>query len=313
MLQPIATFEHKGYTVNIYPETQFENPREEWDHATHMYAFSLNYKSPDEHTYLSPQELVKDMLTFDPALNVVHDTDKECDYSDNMADYEFAGIYASDTHIDELMADIEDVPEAYIPSNILIYQLNFGYRWSGVGMSEYDVTEVELSEGYIYMTGEEIVNIYGDKELWKGSTEDYDALIEDLKDKDWAVDSIPEEWVGKARDLIKVEVEEFNQYLEGCVYHVTVDAPNGEIVDSCGCVYGLDHAIELGKEMVPDEPYIQPLHTTHGFVTEVLSNALEVVLEVCKDTKKDNYSIANEELDAMDYIAEFCNKLKEMQ
>lgn len=50
--------------------------------------------------------------------------------------------------------------------------------------------------------------------------------------------------------LMRVEVSEYDQYLTGDVWTVDIEDRDGEIIDSCGGFYGLDHAIEEGRRML---------------------------------------------------------------
>lgn len=48
---------------------------------------------------------------------------------------------------------------------------------------------------------------------------------------------------------LKAEVETFHQYLNGDVYQVIIERPDGEHLDSCYGFYGLSYAIEEAKAM----------------------------------------------------------------
>jgi hypothetical protein len=51
----------------------------------------------------------------------------------------------------------------------------------------------------------------------------------------------------KAREIVKGEVETYNQYLQGDVWGFVIKDEDGEIVDSCWGFYGREYAEEEGK------------------------------------------------------------------
>jgi hypothetical protein len=60
----------------------------------------------------------------------------------------------------------------------------------------------------------------------------------------------PEARRTRALEIIKSEVEVYDQYLSGEVFGVRVLNPDGEEVDSCWGFYGYDHAVEEANQML---------------------------------------------------------------
>ena len=54
----------------------------------------------------------------------------------------------------------------------------------------------------------------------------------------------------KVIGILKAEVEEYSQWLEGDVWRVTVFDNDGDDLDSCGGILGRERAEELGREML---------------------------------------------------------------
>lgn len=66
--------------------------------------------------------------------------------------------------------------------------------------------------------------------------------------RDWRNDE------DKARESAESYVETWNQYLSGDVYGFEIEDSDGNKIDSCWGLYGLDYAISEAKDNVPDEP-----------------------------------------------------------
>jgi len=85
------------------------------------------------------------------------------------------------------------------------------------GHAEFDSGMV----GFIYMTKDAIKKEYGVKKISKAA-------------------------LAKAEQVLRGEVETYDQYLRGDVYSYTVESEN-EIVDSCSGFYGYDYCLEEAK------------------------------------------------------------------
>lgn len=66
--------------------------------------------------------------------------------------------------------------------------------------------------------------------------------------QEWGDDAEKDDWK-RVKECLKAEVEEYRQYLAGDVYGYVVEDGDGERLCSCWGYYGLDFAIEDGKEM----------------------------------------------------------------
>lgn len=66
--------------------------------------------------------------------------------------------------------------------------------------------------------------------------------------QEWGDDAEKDDWK-RVKECLKAEVEEYHQYLTGDVYGYVVEDGDGEHLCSCWGYYGLEFAIEDGKEM----------------------------------------------------------------
>jgi len=257
MAQPIETFEHNGYTVNIYPSEFPENPRKEFDQFGTMVCFLRDYDVGDEHSFANQEDAVETLLTFHkPDLEDVTGESCECNYCSNEAVWSFNqnDYLACDEHREDLIYDLEqNEHHFYEPDNILIHQLHFNYRCEGVYIGNYESCDIETAEGFIYATGEDIAKNYGncDPDRWM-----------ELVEAGFPISMLEKDWVDAANKLLKYEVKMYNQYLTGEVYWIEVTTPDGEHVDSMGGVYGYDYAMEEAwEDVVPPTKYVPPPKT----------------------------------------------------
>jgi hypothetical protein len=61
--------------------------------------------------------------------------------------------------------------------------------------------------------------------------------------KDYGIKRITKETVQKLRDVFAAELAEFQQFINGEVYAYTVEDKDGNVIDSCGGLYGFEYAI----------------------------------------------------------------------
>ena len=82
------------------------------------------------------------------------------------------------------------------------------------------------------------------------------SLRDDESGRDWDA-GIVGVIFGTDTDAIEATFSEFQHYVEGTIYSVTVEDPDGEFVDSLGCIYGYDET-ELEGQYIVDYALSQP-------------------------------------------------------
>ena len=82
------------------------------------------------------------------------------------------------------------------------------------------------------------------------------SLRDDESGHDWDA-GIAGVIFGESTEAIESTFSEFKHYIEGDIYSVTVEDPDGEFVDSLGCIYGYE-ATELEGQYIVDYALSQP-------------------------------------------------------
>lgn len=66
--------------------------------------------------------------------------------------------------------------------------------------------------------------------------------------KEYGWKRISKKRVAKLQEHLDAEIEEYKKYLESDVWYYLIKDPYGEVVDSCGWIYGYDEAERIAKE-----------------------------------------------------------------
>jgi hypothetical protein len=93
---------------------------------------------------------------------------------------------------------------------------------------DYDDTSERIGDGFAYVERADMLKEYGHK-------------IVTAKDK------------ARALEVLKSEIEQYNQWAEGDVYGVVIADDDNDHIDSCWGFYGLDYARENAEEMLTSE------------------------------------------------------------
>lgn len=68
--------------------------------------------------------------------------------------------------------------------------------------------------------------------------------------KEFKADSINPELIAKAKQLLQYEVEEYDKYLQGDVWHYSITNSNDIEIDGCGGFYGADYCLAEARHAV---------------------------------------------------------------
>lgn len=228
-IEPATTEQVKGFTVELYQDTDATDPREDYDHFGTMVCWHRNYNLGDDQPGDSPTEWRLNMAaSFSPDLEDQINYWQEGEgYGALRRKYNGRATEKSDKIVNGLV-------EKILGENIPVMLPLFLYDHSGITMSTsrrgwpfncpWDCGQV----GWIYATTEKIREEYGD------------LSAESLK---------------KATDLLVAEVETYDQYLTGDVWGYVVKCSMcKEVVDSCWGFFGSDYAISEGKSAAESLP-----------------------------------------------------------
>lgn len=119
-------------------------------------------------------------------------------------------------NLGDIKGDMEDVPEGAITLPLYLYD------HSGLSMSTGTAYPYCLPVGAIYVTREDALREFSAKRITKEVRE-------------------------KAEQLLRNEVETYDQFLRGDVYGYVVKDDEGNDMDSCWGFFGLEFAIEQAK------------------------------------------------------------------
>jgi hypothetical protein len=134
-------------------------------------------------------------------------------------------VYDLEDVDDDIMEEMEDEQLLEIISKHAVILPLYIYDHSGITMNttgfscQWDSGQV----GWTYATHSEIEKEYGRLDL------------------------------ERAENLLKGEVEIYDQYLTGDIYYFTLEDADGNIVDSCGGFYGLDYIVEEISSYINEE------------------------------------------------------------
>ncbi len=61
MTEAVHTEFYRGYKIEVYPDTDPQNPRKEFDHMGKMICFHRRHSLGDDHDYANPQAVIEDL------------------------------------------------------------------------------------------------------------------------------------------------------------------------------------------------------------------------------------------------------------
>jgi len=209
--------EYKDYTIKISLDEYHESPRE-WDNLGIMTCFHSRYDLGDEQNNNTSQQWLVAML--ETIIEPYHD--KICGWYTNEL-WEWAAYNnIPDDNVIEKIWEVLDKHYIMLPLYL--------YEHSGITMNTkgfhcpWDSGQV----GYIY------VKISDVKEEWKWNrlTKKRRKFIE---------------------NILKGEVETYDQYLRGEIYNYTVEDKNENLIDSCCGFYDKEYMISEAKSIIDYE------------------------------------------------------------
>ena len=83
---------------------------------------------------------------------------------------------------------------------------------------------------------------------WDAGQVGFIFATREVVEKEWDDEETREDWV---RERLLAEVALYNQYLSGDVYYYVLKDKEGEVVESCGGFFGLDHEKSGLAENIP--------------------------------------------------------------
>lgn len=240
-------------------DSDYANPREDYDNFGTMVCFHDRYTLGDKHTYDDPHEFRQALAgKFDDDLEdkiEALNNDRYQELIDGGKDH-YAAISVVDSEISDLIEGILEENDVlmlplylYDHSGLTMSTSNFNCRW--------DSGQV----GWIYATGPQIEKEYGDRS--------------------------PES-IERAKTLLLGEVETYDQYLRGDVFGInietfvntgSVDEPEWEQaeIDSCWGYFGYKYAEEeLKSQFEAGLPALETLAAQKGAEREAEEEAARI-------------------------------------
>jgi hypothetical protein len=124
------------------------------------------------------------------------------------------------TDADEIEAIMADDNEIWLPV--------YAYIHSGVALS----------------TG----NAYPFNDRWDADMCGIIHVSKDIVRKEYGKQRISRKLYARIESLLRSEIEELNQYLQGDVYCYSIQDESGDVIDSCCGLYGYDYCVEQARE-----------------------------------------------------------------
>jgi hypothetical protein len=243
--------------LKVFPDFCPENPRTDWDNFGHMICWHNRYDLGDDHNYSEPRDLLVDLVRENNLcdkliknhisdFHIVEDTENETGfmimYKDEKLGVEDTKEFAEQClkdYLENEFLDYDIKKELLfdeIKKEIVILPL-FLYDHSGITMNTtgficpWDSGQV----GWIYATKNDIIENYGE---------------------------YTQNTIEKAKELLRCEVDVYDQYLRGDVYWFSLEEAitceccgitHYESIDSCGGFYGSDMQSNGLKDYIPAE------------------------------------------------------------
>jgi hypothetical protein len=224
-MEPIETLQHHGLTINIVFDDNPINPRTDCDNAGRMICWHGKYKLGDEHDYADPDALLADLVREadlpDAAIRkligiALRDTYTKDDYRRNFRPYtreerrdQWTDFIAD--AIEQGCRDREEAWQALEDAGLVVLPL------------------------YVYEHGGITMNTGGFSCPWDSGQVGYIYCAKATVDEEWGGDR------DKARKYLEGEVREYDQYLTGDIYGYRIEDDEGNDLDSCWGLYGLDY------------------------------------------------------------------------
>lgn len=219
----IDIIEYKNYKIKTYHDFDPESPRE-WDSISRMICFHSGYNLGDAHTYDNPVELFSDLLQKLPEKVLIKELSLIDMSSEEMKEMEADPIGYIDNNFYNNSEDFDFLYE--ILQSYYIFLPIYLYDHSGITINTtgfscpWDSGQV----GFIYMSYEEAKDNFGnlcDTELKK-----------------------------KAEDILRSEVNIYDNYIRGDVYGYMIEQDDIDIVDSCWGFYEYDYMVDVAKDII---------------------------------------------------------------
>jgi len=229
MEQPIETYKHKGYTINVYLDEYGGNDPRDWDNLGTMVCWHSRYILGDEQPGGDSEDYLKDL-----ACSLDDTLADRIDYWENGLGW----VYLAN-NFDDPVAECDErirskvwmAIDKYIP---VLLPLRL-YDHGGISMSTshgypYNCPWDSGYVGYIYVTREQIRKEYGKERV----SRKVKATV---------------------RRVLENEVKVYDWYLQGAVYGYVVRDPEGEEIEygSCWGFFGWDHKESGLLESAKDE------------------------------------------------------------
>lgn len=253
----METFTYKNLTVSIYHDEEVESPRE-WGSLGSLICWHRRHKLGDDHSYEDSKDMLRELVAncglaeqapelltrlFKAIVSTNEGREAYREYRNYFWEQRraddfrmtFAEEYVRDSYgdlSDEAMQVLQEiVEEQYIVLPLYLYD-HSGLRMNTTGFScPWDSGQV----GYAIMSIRKLEAEFGCGRQ--------DAVYVNGK-------MVSPMLLEYGRDLLVLEVENYDNYLSGEYYYYTAEDDNGEIVDSCGSLAGYDYAVEYAKSSI---------------------------------------------------------------
>jgi len=208
----IETIEYKGYKIEINQSEFYDSPRD-WDNLGKMVCWHSRYNIGDKHKYSNPDEFKKEL-----AYEADESIDDRIEYWDSGNGWVYLSKkYDWQESNEESRIKVNDLISKIIIKHYIILSI-YMYDHSGITINTtgfscpWDSGQV----GYIYVSKKEVKKEYNKTRLSK-------------------------QLIKKVEDILKNEVNIYDQFIRGDVYDYSVVNPeDDESIDSCTGFYGSD-------------------------------------------------------------------------
>lgn len=91
-------------------------------------------------------------------------------------------------------------------------------------------------------------NAYPFNDRWDADMCGIIHVSKDIVRKEYGKQRISRKLYAQVESLLRSEIEELNQYLQGDVYCYSIQDESGDVIDSCCGLYGYDYCVEQARE-----------------------------------------------------------------
>jgi len=221
MMDAIETIKHRGFNINIYPDDDPISPIDDWDMFGTMACWHSRYTLGHKQPNCDPNQFLQQLaIEADPYI------ENRIDYWENGIGWrrlsiKYPNLTESQDAFDECEKRIDTIIEKAIDQYYIMLPL-YLYDHSGITISTgpfncpWDSGQI----GYIYIAIKDVLKEYNKKRMSKKLRQ-------------------------KAIDLLRAEVNTYDDYLTGSIYGYMIESANEEneieCDDSCWGFYGYDH------------------------------------------------------------------------